>query len=411
MGRETIVIVGGGVCAMSAAHTLRAEGYEGAVVIVAAEDHLPYERPPLSKGYLAGATERDHLFPLERSWYADNEVEVLRGVRASRIDWAARRVEADGERLRYSALLIATGGTPRRLDSAAEGTVEYLRTIEDAERLRSEMAPGSRLAIIGGGVIGCEVAATARAAGMEVTILEEASLPLAVLGEDAARVLMRIHVSHGVDVRTRAPVAGAEPEGDGVLVALADGSRIDAAIAVAGLGIVPNDELAARAGIEVNDGVLVDEGCRASAPDVYAAGDVARHRHPAYASPIRVEHHDNALKQGAAAARSMLGREAVYDEPHWFWSDQYGHNIQTAGRIDDHDLIVTRGSAGDLSFISFYLRGRALRGVLALNRTREMRAARRLLASHSSPDPARLADETVDLSSFIPRRAGRASGR
>src|SRR5690606_18981491 len=284
----TYVIVGGGLAAAKAAQALREQGYEGRLVVVGAEPHLPYERPPLSKSYLQGKSEREKIFVHDAAWYADQRVEVLTGTSVTAIDRAAHEVTlSTGDKLGYAKLLLATGATPRRLP----GDALYLRTVDDSERLRDVLASASRIAIVGAGWIGLEVAAAARAAGVDVTVLEAGSQPLLrVLGERIGAAFADLHRANGVDLRL-----GVKVEEISGGVRLADGTRVEADAVIAGIGVEPDTRLAAAAGLQVDDGVLVDASLRTSDPDIFAAGDVARAHHPLLDTHIRVEHWANAL--------------------------------------------------------------------------------------------------------------------
>lgn len=399
------MVVGGGACALAAVHTLRERGYEGRLVVIGEEGRVPYERPPLSKAYLAGSLGEEALAPLDAAWYRDHSVELVTA-RATELDPSRHVVVAAGEVHRYSRLLVATGGTPRRLPGDEEGT-RYLRTLDDARALRKAIRPGERLVVAGGGFLGCEVAATARALGAEVTLAEVAGRLMSPLPPVVSEAMARLHSSHGVELLLGMGIQSAEPVGEGVRATTGDGRVIEAGALVAALGIVPNDALAAGAGIATGDGVLVDEACRTNAGDVFAAGDVARHRHPLHPAPVRVEHHDHALKHGDAAARAMLGEEVVYDAPHWFWSDQFGHNLQHAGRSDGAEDEVIRGSLRDLDFTILYLRDGSVRGVVTMNRPTEMRAALRLMAKAERVDAVELGSPSTDLRALARGRGGR----
>ena len=392
---RTLVIVGGGMTAASAAETLRRAEFDGRIVIVGRERHLPYERPPLSKEYLRGEQGRDALPAMDQDWYDEQDVELRTGTEVVSLDAGAPSIElADGEVLDADAVLLATGGTPRRMPAEPSERVRYLRTIEDADRIRELMASG-RLVVVGAGFIGAEVAASARSRGVEVTLLERNGTPLArALGEEVGRLYGEIHRDHGVDLRTGALVDSIDETADGVVVRLGEGSAVEADAVLVGVGIAPNTDLAEAAGLDVEDGILVDERCRTSADAVFAAGDVANHLHPLFGR-LRVEHFDNAIKMGAAAARAMLGSEEVFDDPHWFWSDQYDVNLQYAGFARRWDQVVIRGSTDERSFVAFYLDGGKLLAALGMNRGRDIRRSLKLIGSR--PDPSRLRDEEVDL--------------
>jgi 3-phenylpropionate/trans-cinnamate dioxygenase ferredoxin reductase component len=392
---RTLLIVGGGMTAASAAETLRRAEFDGRIVIVGREQHLPYERPPLSKEYLRGEQGRDALPAMGQDWYEEQDVELRTGTEVVSLDAGAPSIElADGEVLDADAVLLATGGTPRRMPAEPSERVLYLRTIEDADRIRELMASG-RLVVVGAGFIGAEVAASARSRGVEVTLLERNGTPLArALGEEVGQLYGEIHRDHGVDLRTGALVDSNDETADGVVVRLGDGSAVEADAVLVGVGISPNTDLAEAAGLDVEDGILVDERCRTSADAVFAAGDVANHLHPLFGR-LRVEPFDNAIKMGAAAARAMLGSEEAFDDPHWFWSDQYDVNLQYAGFARRWDQVVIRGSTDERSFVAFYLDGGVLLAALGMNRGRDVRRSMKLIGSR--PDPERLRDEEVDL--------------
>ena len=392
---RTFVIVGAGMTAASAAEALRQAEFDGRILIVGREPHLPYERPPLSKEYLRGEQGVDDLPVRGEDWYAEQEVEVRIGTEATALDPDGPSVElADGERIDADAVLLATGGTPRRMPGPSSDRVLYLRTIEDCDRIRELMVSG-RLVVVGAGFIGAEVAASARARGVEVTVLERNGVPLnRALGEEIGQLYGAIHRDHGVHLRTGAIVEGIEETADGVIVGLGEGEFIEADAVLVGVGIGPNTELAEAAGLDVDDGVLVDERCRTSADGVFAAGDMANHLHPLFGR-LRVEHFDNAIKMGAAAARSMLGSEEAFDDPHWFWSDQYDVNLQYAGFAKQWDDVVIRGSTEEREFVAFYMHEGMLLAALGMNRGRDVRRALKIIGSR--PDPARLRDEETDL--------------
>lgn len=398
------MIVGGGLCGAAAAQALRDEGFEGRIVLVGDEMLPPYERPPLSKEYLRGEQGRERLLVHPESWYAEHDVELRLGVRGAALDPAGRTLDLeDGERLRYDALLLATGGRPRHVSSPPSERVLYLRTVEDADRIRRLVGPGGRLVVVGAGFIGAEVAASARTLGAEVTMLEALDVPLAkVLGPELGRVYAEIHREHGVDLRTGEGVESVEEGADGVVIRTSRGATIESQAVVVGVGIEPNVDLAREAGIDVANGIAVDRSCRTSAPDVFAAGDVADHDHPLFGRRVRVEHFDNAIKQGAHAARAMLGSVEPYGDPHWFWSDQYEHNLQYAGFAWEWDRMVVRGSLEDRDFAAFLLDGGILRAAVGVNRGREVRRAMRLIAARAHPDPEALADKDLDLRELLP---------
>ncbi|MBW3663921.1 MAG: FAD-dependent oxidoreductase [Actinobacteria bacterium] len=395
-----VVIVGASQAGTAAARTLRDEGFDGVVTLVGAEPHLPYERPPLSKEYLRGEDDVDDTLILSEGWYVDNSVELRLGTSVRRLVATDAAVELmDGTLLEADTVLLTTGGRPRRLPGLEPGDhVLELRTRDDADRLRPYLVPGARVVVVGAGFIGSEVAASAHGSGADVTVLEAVQVPLGrVLGDEVGAHLGAMHRDQGIDLRTGVAVDNVEDHDSGARVTISDGTTVDGDVVVVGVGMIPNDDLALDAGLEVDGGVIVDELCRSSTPQVLAAGDVARHWHPLYGSRVRVEHFDNANKQGAAAARSILGRGAPYTEPHWFWSDQYDFNLQYVGHATSWDRIVIRGWPEDNEFSAWYLDQGVLRAVFALDAGGDILAAKELIAAGASPDPDALADLDTDL--------------
>ena len=381
---DTFAIVGAGLAGARAAETLRAEGFDGRVVLFGAEAHLPYERPALSKGYLQGTAEAPFVHPAE--WYAEQDVDLRLGTRVTALDAAAHEVEtADGDRLRYTKLLLTTGSSVRRLADAVT-----LRTLDDSDRLRAALRPGARVVIVGAGWIGLEVAAAARVAGAEVTVLEQAPAPLlAALGPEMAAVFSRLHVEHGVDLRCGVTVRAVRS--DAVLL---DDETIPADLVVAGIGVTPDVDLARAAGLAVDNGVVVDEHLRSSAPDVWAAGDVANAYHPFAGKHVRVEHWANALHQPVVAAKTMLGQDAVYDRLPYFFTDQYDLGMEYTGFGGGE--VVVRGD--DREFVAFWLRDGRLTAAMNVNVwTGVPEVAQRLIRSGARLDPAALADPAVPL--------------
>ena len=367
---EPFVIVGGGLAGGKAAETLRAEGYDGAVVLVAGEAELPYERPPLSKGYLLGKADRESARVHEADWYAEQGVELRTGVRATHLDPGGHRLTLeDGEELPYAKLLLATGSSARRLPvpGADLDGVRYLRTLADSDTLLADLAGGGRrVVIIGAGWIGLEVAAAARHHGNDVTIVEPQPTPLhAVLGPEMGHVFARLHREHGVDLFTGTVVREFRGAGGRVQSVATDGhAGLAADLVVVGVGAIPNVDLAAAAGLEVDNGVVTDHALRTSAPDVFAAGDVASSFHPLYGRYVRVEHWANALNGGPVAARSMLGQEVSYDRVPYFFTDQYDLGMEYSGLGGPRDTVVTRGAPEDGAFIAFWMQeGRVTAGM------------------------------------------------
>jgi 3-phenylpropionate/trans-cinnamate dioxygenase ferredoxin reductase subunit len=367
----TYLIAGAGLAGAKAAQTLRAEGFDGPLVLIGAENERPYERPPLSKDYLLGKAERETIYVHPQHWYAEHDVDLRLGAAVTRVDAAGHEVSlADGSRLGYRRLLLATGSSPRRLPVPGAGLdgLLYLRSAGESDRIKAAFQSVSRVVVIGAGWIGLETAAAARAAGLEVTVLEAADLPLLrVLGRQAAQVFADLHREHGVDLRCGVQIAGITGSGgqaDGVL--LADGSHVKADVIIAGVGITPNSQLAAAAGLETGNGIQVDAQLRSSSPDIYAAGDVAHAYHPWLGKHIRVEHWANALHQPQAAARAMLGQQVSYDRLPYFFTDQYDLGMEYSGYVEPggYDEVIFRGDPVRREFIAFWLRrGQVLAGM------------------------------------------------
>jgi 3-phenylpropionate/trans-cinnamate dioxygenase ferredoxin reductase component len=345
------------------------------------------------------------------AFYADNAIETRFGTTVVGVDPSARTVAvAGGEEVRYDALLLATGARNRRFPIPGiglEGVLD-LRTFWDSARIRSEMRPGRRVVIAGMGFIGSEVAASLRQRGLEVHVVAGGKAPLdRVLGEDVGRVLEGIHRDRGVTMTFDDVVASFEGDGRVEAVLTGKGERFGCDLAILGLGVEPVTSLLDGSGIDVDDGVLVDERCRTNVPGVFAAGDVANHLHPMYGRRVRVEHWDNARRQGRAAALNMMGRDTVYDDVHWFWSDQYEHSIQYAGHHREWDDLVIRGSLEARSFAAFYLKDGRLQAAVSLDRPADVLDAVPLIAAGGTADAAKLGDDDVPLSSLAPAAAGR----
>ncbi|MEO5710825.1 MAG: FAD-dependent oxidoreductase [Nocardioidaceae bacterium] len=359
---QTFVVVGAGLAAGKAVEELRSAGFEGTVVVFGDEHHLPYERPPLSKGYLLGNDELETAFVHDPDWYDENDVDLRLGQSVTAIDPAAHVVRTrDGEQP-YDKLLIATGSTPRHLAMADESgaPVAYLRTIEDSQRLKEAFAPDAKVVVVGAGWIGLETAAAARTAGASVTVLESLDLPLLrVLGPEVAAVFAGLHREHGIDLRLGVQVSGIDKQGSGAVVHLADGASVEADLVVVGIGVAPNVALAEAAGLAVDNGILVDDHLTTSDPDVFAAGDVANAEHPALGRRIRVEHWDTAIEQGKTAAHTMLGHDASYDRLPYFFTDQYDLGMEYVGSVgpDGYDEVVIDGDTeGSRTFTAFWVK-------------------------------------------------------
>jgi 3-phenylpropionate/trans-cinnamate dioxygenase ferredoxin reductase subunit len=398
----TFVIVGAGLAGATAAETLRAEGFDGRVVLLGSEPHRPYERPALSKGYLQGSTGREKVFVHPASWYDEQRIDLRVGTAVTGLDARAHEVIINGAaRLRYDKLLLTTGAAPRGLTVPGWDLngVHYLRTLDDSDRLRAALTSGTRVAVIGGGWIGLETAAAGRAAGAEVTVLEREELPLLrILGPRVAGVFADLHTDHGVDLRCGVTVTGIRPAATSPAAAgavvLADGAPVEADVVIVGIGVTPNDGLARVAGLTVDNGIVVDERLRTSDPDIFAAGDVANASHPGLGRPIRVEHWANALHQPVVAARSMLGQRVGYDRLPYFFTDQYELGMEYTGftEPDGYDEVVIRGDLGAREFIAFWLRDRRVLAGMNVNVWDVTDAIKALITSRHRVDPAALAD-------------------
>ena len=413
MSGQRIVIVGASLAGATAAATLRDDGFDGEIRLIGAEAQLPYNRPPLSKGYLRQQERFEDQLVKPADYYAAQRIELTLGVRATAIDAKQKVVELeDGERVVYDRLVVATGGRNRTLSvaNAKLDGIFQLRTVEDCDRIRAMTQRGRRAVVMGLGFIGCEVSASLRQLGVEVTAVEHSRAPLArVLGEEVGRVLADIHREKGVALVLEDSVARFEGSGPVERVRTENGRVLECDMVVAGIGIVPNSELLAAAGARVDNGVVVNEHCRTSLPDVFAAGDVTNHLHPIFGR-LRVEHWNNGYQQGRAAARSLLGGTQPYDYVHSFWSDQYEHAIEYVGFATSWDRLVFRGRPESRKFLGFYLRDGIVRAAVGLNRggdpddpkaDGELKAAVDLIRNRVAVDPPKLIDESVDLRRLV----------
>lgn len=401
------VLVGGGVATAATATGLREAGFDGEIVLVAGEPHLPYERPPLSKEYLAGTYHLADFQANEESWYADNDVEVLLGTRATGLDLAGRRVSlSDGSSLSYDALVLGTGMRARTLPGFGGERVHVLRTIAHSQRLGERLASGRHLVILGAGFIGCEVAAIAAARGVRVTVFEPEPLPLGrALGPEVGRAMLGIHGEHGVEIRTGEVITGMTGTRSGIELRTGAGEPVECDELLVGVGSVPNAELAVDAGLAMDGGIVTDEYGRTSAPDVYAIGDVAARFHPEHGRRIRVEHHDTARRHGQNLAGNLLGRPEPFSEVHYFWSDQYEHKLQSLGHFSGGGELVVRGSVAERSFSLFALVDGRVEAMVALNRPGDVLQARKVMAVPHEATAAQLTDEGFPLKRLLPRTA------
>jgi 3-phenylpropionate/trans-cinnamate dioxygenase ferredoxin reductase subunit len=407
---RTYVIVGGGLAGAKAAETLRAQGFDGRVVLVGAEADRPYERPPLSKEYLRGEAGDEKLFVHPEGFYAEHDIELLLGREAVSLDAGAAELTLDGgERLRYDRLLLATGAAPRSLGIPGEDLdgVLTLRSRGDSDALRARFGKGGSLVVVGAGWIGAEVAASARQSGLDVTVVEPMSVPLErVLGPEVGAIYRDVHTDQGVKLLLGTGVAAFEGDGAVQRVQTSDGRAIDCDLVVVGVGVVPRTRLAEEAGLAVENGIVVDEHLQTSAAGVYAAGDVARAMHPFYRERIRVEHWANALHQGPAAARAMTGATEPDDRLPYFFSDQYDVGMEYTGLARAWDRILFRGDPATREFIAFWmLEDRVVAG-MNVNVWDVTEPIERLIRSRAAVDEQRLADPGVPLEDLAPLPAG-----
>ena len=403
---RTHVIVGASLAGAKAAETLREEGFDGRVVLIGSEAERPYERPPLSKDYLRGEAGRDKLYVHPAGFYEDHDIELLLGRMAVSLDPARGEVGLDdGTRLRYERLLLATGAEPRRLQipGAELAGVHYLRRVGDSDALRARLDAGGSVVVVGAGWIGAEVAASARQRGLEVTVLDPLGVPLErVLGPELGAVYRDIHADHGVRMLMGTGVEAFEGDRRVERVRTSDGRALDCDFVVVGVGVEPRTRLAAEAGLAVRDGVTVDAHLRTSAEGVFAAGDVASAHHPLYGEHIRVEHWANALNQGPAAARNMLGQQLPYERLPYFFSDQYDVGMEYSGFARTWDRVVFRGDPAGREFIAFWLAGdRVLAGMNA-GVWDVVDPIQRLIRERVPVDDWRLSDPGVPLDQLVP---------
>lgn len=405
---ETFVIVGAGLTGANAAQTLREEGFTGRLILLGDDTERPYERPPLSKGYLLGDVERAAIYVHDEEWYENHSVELRLGTRVTSLDRPAHHIElADGERIGYTKLLLATGSSPRRMRVPGNELprVHYLRRVEHCDRLREALSAGGRVVIAGAGWIGLEVAAAARAQGCAVTVVEPAPTPLHVpLGPEMGGYFAELHRDHGVEFRLGTGVAGFQGNGSVSEVATTDGSILPADTVIIGVGARPNTELAERAGLTIDDGIVVDATLRTDDPDIYAAGDVATVPSTHYGRRIRVEHWANAIGGGQAAAKAMLGMDMTYDELPYFFSDQYDIGMEFSGwfPLGGYDEVITRGDVTGHSFHAFWLAGKHVVAGMHVNRWNDgIGEVQDLIRSRQPIEVDLLADSSVPITALL----------
>jgi 3-phenylpropionate/trans-cinnamate dioxygenase ferredoxin reductase subunit len=398
----TYVIVGASLAGAKAAEALRAEGYDGGLVLIGSEEHLPYARPELSKGYLQGSKQAGDLFVHDTAWYADKDVDLRLGTTVTSLDTGRRTVTTDaGEEIGYGKLLLTTGATPRKLPLPGGEDALSLRTFGDSDQLRAAFAKGGRVVLVGGGWIGLETAAAAKAAGCDVVVVEPQPTPLhAVLGPELGAVFAKLHRDNGVELRLGTGVT--EIRADGVVT---DAGFVEADTVIVGIGAKPNVELAEAAGLAVDNGVLVDAMLQSSDPSVYAAGDVANAEHPGLGKRIRVEHWANAQNQGKAAGASMAGKGSPYERVPYFYTDQFDLGMEYSGYSEGYDQVVYRGDVDKREFIAFWTSGgRVLAGmnVNIWDVTDPLQAMVRAGWNGGTVDLDKLADPSVPLDELVP---------
>ena len=402
---STILIIGGGQAGAQAIDTLRREGFEGRIVLVSEERELPYQRPPLSKKFLAGELAADRLPFRHQSFYDEHRIELKLGMRAIRLDPAARRVAlSNGEEVVYDRLLLCLGAISRQLTCPGSELpgVHYLRGISDVPGIQEGLKPGARTVIIGGGYIGLETAATARKMGCAVTVLEMADRVMnRVVASNVSEYFAHEHRSQGIKLICNTRVVRLEGGTRVERVVCADGSIHEADTLVVGVGAVANMQLAAEAGLQCENGIVVDEYCRTTDPLIYAAGDCTYHPSLRFDMRVRLESVDNAFEQAKAAARNLLGRPTVHDRVPWFWSDQFDNKLLIVGLSQGHDQQITRGDPATRCFTVCYLKGGELQAVEAVNHAKDYMAARKLIAERARPDPNRLADPKVAMKDSV----------
>ena len=399
--QDTIIVVGTGHAAAQVVDSLRREGFVGRLVMVGEEPTLPYQRPPLSKKFLAGEMEEDRLPIRHAAFYESIHCEMLLGNAVTSIDVPVRELTlADGSRFAYGKLVLAVGGHARPIPvpGANLAGVHVLRTLADVHAVRAEAVPGTRVVIVGAGYIGLESAATFRKLGLEVTVIEMMDRVMSrVVAPEMSRFYAGEHLAHGVSILIGKRVSALQGVARVTAVECSDGTRVPADLVLVGIGLVPNTELASAAGIRCEDGIAVDEHCRTNDPNIYAIGDCCSFQSPLYGRRIRLESVDNAFEQARTAAANICGRVLAHDKTPWFWSDQYELKLQIVGLCQGYDQVILRGDPASRAFSCCYLRNGELIALDAVNHARDFMAARKLLAEHAKPDPARLADPALAI--------------
>jgi 3-phenylpropionate/trans-cinnamate dioxygenase ferredoxin reductase component len=411
---QTFVVVGASLAGAKAAETLREEGFDGRVVLIGDDPERPYERPPLTKDYLRDESPREKAFVHSEAFYPEHDIELLTGVEVTELDPARKRLTLeDGRELGYDRLLLSTGAEPRPISipGAELDGVYYLRTLADCDALRARLETAGAVVVIGAGWIGSEFAASARVRGAEVTIVEPASVPLErVLGLEVGGVYRDLHREHGVQLLCGTGVAAFEGDEAVRRVRTSDDRLLDCDYVVVGIGAAPRTQLAERAGLDSDNGIVVDERLCTSAPDVYAAGDVASAWHPFYEQHVRVEHWSNALNQGPAAAKSMLGQAVSYDRIPYFYSDQYDVGMEYSGYATEWDEVVFRGDPASREFVAFWLHEQRVVAGMNVNVWDVNEHVQALIRSRRVVETAELTDPDTTLESLVDGGEARAQG-
>ena len=405
MSEQTFIIIGASLTGAKAAEELRTQGFDGRVLLIGSEPERPYERPPLTKDYLRGESEREKAYVHEQGFYEDHQIELETDATVTAIDRDGSRVRlADGRELAYDRLLLATGAEPRRIPIAGAELVgvHYLRTLQECDALRERLETGGRVVVVGAGWIGSEFAASARQRGLDVTIVDPLALPNErIFGAEIGAFYRDVHAQHGIELLLGEGVDAFEGDGALKLVRTTSGRMLECDFAVVGIGVVPRARLAGDAGLEVDNGILVGEKLQTSAPSVFAAGDVANAWHPFYRQRIRVEHWANALNQGPAAARAMLGQQVSYDRIPYFFSDQYEVGMEYSGYATEWDQVVFRGERDSGEFVAFWLREERVLAGMNVNVWDVNEHIQELIRSRQTVDLAALSDRDTPLDSLV----------
>lgn len=402
---NNVVIVGASHAAAETITSLRKMGWESNITLIGDEAVLPYQRPPLSKAYYKGDIEAEKLLIRPKSFYEKNDVILKLGVRVDSIDREAATVSlATGETIEYSHLILATGTRARKLpiEGANLDNINYLRTKEDVDGIKSQLNTGSKLLIVGAGYIGLEVAASAVKQGVEVIVFEAMDRVLArVTSPQISEFYQQLHQDEGVDIRLNASLSKFELSDNGLIAHTADHEQIAFDSAIVGIGVIPNIELAEQAGLNCNNGIVVNEFTQTNDPAIFAIGDCSNHHNIIYDRQIRLESVPNAMEQAKVAAATICGKGQAYNQLPWFWSDQYDVKLQTAGLLQGYDQVVIRGQQSNRKFAAFYLKEGQLIAVDALNSPAEFMLSKKLIINKVSPDLERLADADISLKEFL----------